>query len=183
MLGLSQVKKYAFRNQSKYMIFKQENKRGVALLYAIFFLSIVLVIVFTQADTLLAQLSASRREERTAKALSAANTAVNCVSYYDKKEHMFDTTEPVRTRDCGVGTMTGGGINAGSDCVAHTYNFRLDAFENGSCADVMVTTVPVPTLFGTEVVVLCDLQIEAHGFDTCNPNDTRVVKRIRLESQ
>lgn len=157
----------------------QKHQRGFILLLAVVFLALVLVIASTQADTVLEEFRAVGREERSLQALSAADTAVACVGFYDREQNAFDTRSPAQEYDCGVGTFTAGGINeAPAECAAHQYQFLLDGFSNGACADVTVTTIPASFMAGDERIYTCDLSVEARGKNTCDAA-AQLVERVR----
>lgn len=162
-------------------ILTKKNENGFVLLFAIVFLSVIMTIIASQADTLLAEFRATGQEERSLMALFAADAAVACVGFYDVEYTAFDTRKPQGTYNCGVGTFTAGGINQGAQqCAAHTYQFRLNNFTNGACADVEVITRPASFLQGTVTVYVCDLTVIAHGKNTCDPSALNVVERVRI---
>lgn len=154
---------------------------GFILLSALVFLALSLVIVSSQATTLLDEWRAAGREERSLRALSAADAAMACIGFYHDEKNAFDTRKPEATYDCGVGLFTAGGVNVGAEQCKdeHIYQFRLAGFANDACADVSVTTRASSFWAGPELVHVCDIAVEARGRNTCAPNAAGLVERVR----
>jgi hypothetical protein len=159
---------------------KWKNQHGFVVVFAVVFLSLALIIALAQASSLLKEFRAVDREGRSVQALLAADSALSCAKYVHGKRKAFDTRGPVVTHDCGIGTFEGGGVNEGeADCVAHTYEFVLDDFDNGACVEVAVTTIPVRFRAGPQLRSECDIRVEARGKSSCAAGAARVVERVR----
>lgn len=163
---------------------RPKNQQGFVLLSALVFLSLALIIVSSQALTVLEEWRAVGREGRSLQALSAANAAIACVGFYDNEYDAFDTRHPLATYDCGtqdgLGRFRAGGVNNGPECTnGHVYQFRLAGFANGACADVSVTTEAVSFWAGSTQVYDCDIRVEARGRNTCAAVSVGLVERVR----
>jgi hypothetical protein len=169
------------------------SKKGFVLLYTLLIISVSLVLVISIVDSSLNEIRFSGDEARSLAAFYAADTAIECVRYWQNTTAnssntavypfpAFDTRSAVATYPCGFGNPPDESFTAGQSsvpaCVASTVNFTLDAFDPGSnapCANVQVTTIPHPS--GG-----CNLSIIAHGKNDCRPGASNVVERTRWET-
>mgnify|MGYP001608894906 CR=1 FL=1 len=155
------------------------NKQGFIILFTVVFLTVILTVVSAASSAIYSDRLATEREGKELQSQYAADTALECVNFYDSKSNAFDTMSPAGTYDCGVGTFTAGGVNAGPDCVAHTYpSFQLDGFPNGACADVVVHVEPRIINLGGILKTICDLDIKVEAQNTCNSTARNRVQTV-----
>lgn len=164
-------------------MFKRSKKqKGFTLLYAVLLVSVVAVITGVIIGSIIKEVRISRDESDSLKAFYAADSGIECVRFYQYNYLAFDTDQPVTTRNCGIGAdfQSGRGGPAGSDCVATTYNFTLDGFSNGSCANVTVETEPITVYVLGTPYVFCTLHVTSEGKSDCS-GGVGTVERTRWE--
>ncbi len=155
---------------------KNNKTNGFALFFSLVFISALLLIIATTLNSALGEFRASSDEIESLKAFYAADTAIECVRYYQEKLGAFNSTVNPAVHDCGAGTTVSvGGSPVTTLCEPRTWNFTLSGFSNGACADVTVTTDEDPNDNS-----LCTMLIEARGKNTCGSG--AIVERTRWES-
>lgn len=99
------------RTQSKA---KQTATSGFILIYTLLFMSVLLVVFGTILNSSVNELRASGDEVESLKAFYAADTAIECVRYYQEKKGAFNTTAPATQYNCGVGSNFSAGRSSGA---------------------------------------------------------------------
>lgn len=148
--------------------------QAFVLFYTLVLVSVFLVIITTTVNSAITEFRASSDEVESLKAFYAADTAIECVRYYQEKTGAFNSTVPAASYNCGVGMTGSVGGPGGTTCVPLTRNFTLNGFSNGACVEVKVTTDQDP-----EDDTLCTMQVQAKGKNTCGSGAS--VERTRWE--
>lgn len=154
--------------------------KGFIIAYTIIVVGVVMIMVTVFSNIILNELDLTQSERQSLKAFYAADTGVECARHYQNEYDAFDTTSERDTYDCGVGTFEAGLENPPDECVEHTYNFSLEGFNNGACADVEVTVTTRTINLGGDEVDVCDVRVVSNGKNSCDgPN---IVERTRWEN-
>jgi len=161
---------------------RKEKQNGFTLLYALLLISVIAVISGIIIGSIIEEIRISRDESESLKAFYAADTGIECVRFYQYNYLAFDTDQPITTRNCGIGAnfQTGGGDPSGTDCRSMTYNFTLDGFSGGACAEVEVKTDPITVYVLGEPYVFCTLHVTSAGKSNCS-GGAGTVERTRWE--
>lgn len=134
-----------YKNQNK------NNQRGVAILFAILLVSIVLTVGLTLLNITLRQLVLSSLARESQFAFYAADSARNCARYYDSLDVPEDRPFGYFTLENNLLTFRGNGLRSvscgdftigiNSADTTSTYNFggTFDSGEKVTCAYVEVT--------------------------------------------
>lgn len=174
--GRANIKAGAVNNDMLFAI--KKNNSGFIVIYTLLFMSVLLAIFGTMLNSALNELRYSGNEADSLKAFYAADTAIECVRYYQKKYRAFNTTEAPRSYNCGVGTLNGGGLSGirTPTCQAKTYPTQvLAGYPNGACVSVNITVGPDPD----DPLNTCKLSSVTTGQDKCGNGAS--VERIRWE--
>lgn len=159
---------------------RKPKQKAFVLVYALLFMSGLLVIMGSVLETGTSELTASTDEENSLEAFYAADTAIECVRFMQERYGAFNTTVPQASYNCGIGAdFNAGGLATGgtsAECQSRSYAFTLSGFTNGACANVAVTVAG-----NTTDPSLCDAFFTAEGRNSCTGASSIPVERTRWE--
>ena len=157
-------------------------QKGFILIYTLLIAAVIAVVIGITIASAMTELRISRDEVESLKAFYAADTGIECVRFYQNNYQAFDTTSPRRKYNCGVGEDFWAGVSPPTDeCEEHTYNFSLEGFSNGSCADVTVQIIPQTIYIDGSPVKVCRAKVTANGKNSCSATGSNLVERTRWE--
>jgi Tfp pilus assembly protein PilX len=155
---------------------------GFILIYTVIIAGVIAIIIGVTFNSVLGELRISIDESESLKAFYAADSGIECVRFLQNNFQAFDTTTEENVYNCGVGdNFTAGFSPPTEECVAHIYNFTLDGFSNGSCANVEVTVTPRTIIVEGNPVDVCDLRVISTGRNSCSALGSKLVERTRWE--
>lgn len=161
-----------------------EKQKGFILIYTLIIVGIIAVVVGIISNSILGELQISRDESESLKAFYAADTGIECIRYYQDNFKAFNKTTAQSDYNCGVGDDFTVGFNPPqADCSGgeYVYDFTLDGFSNGSCANVKVTVIPRTIMVEGVPIEVCDLMVISVGRNSCSASGAILVERIRWE--
>ncbi|MBI2023684.1 hypothetical protein HYT01_03945 [Candidatus Giovannonibacteria bacterium] len=157
-------------------------KKGFVLIYTVIILGILLIIVGVGFSAVFSETFVSRDDRESIKAYYAADTGLECARYFSRNFQAFDVTSPQQTYDCGVGTFQAGLNPPRAQCdAAQTYNFTLNGFSNGACAEVEVDVTPVSMTVQSQQVWICKIRVTSNGNNSCTATGKNLVERTRWQ--
>lgn len=148
----------------------EQEEAGFTILFAVIVIAAVLTLGLTitgifQRETLLTTSS-----QASSEAFYAADAALECAMYHDRKENTFATSSAPGNVDC-AGASNVNVTKSGSS-YPYEFTFRFDNTEGDNiCAGVTVTK----RISGGEEIT----QIESRGRDTCQENPRQAERALR----
>lgn len=141
---------------------QKETERGIALLIAVVFSSLLMTVALSIYALTLAESDISSTERESIIAFYAADAGIECALYWDLQHDSFNPLTPATNITCLGNSATVGGGGA-----TRTYSFSL----SGSlCTDIEVTkTVSGGLIESTSIV--------ARGYNTCIVSDSERTER------
>ncbi len=167
---LSKMIKLSFQEKNK----KIHKTKGFVLLYAVLLSSVILTIGLAILDIVILQQNLAGTQRDSALAFYSADTALECVLYWDYKQNDFDKSPGNNGKNVSCDGVQASLVSESADPGKNSpwvYVMRVD-FLDGRCANVAVTKTwgPGNTLLRTE--------IESRGYNTSCPSAGTVPRRL-----
>ena len=144
---------------------KEQSQAGIALLYSVVVSAVVLMLGASITGIALRELELVVAADSSSRAFYAADTALECAMYWDRKQGAFSGSGS--SIDCAGAT----GVSVTQDS-SNTYTFQLDDQGDASvCAEVFIEKDSASTT--------PDSIIRARGFNTCVPSDRQAERALR----
>jgi hypothetical protein len=145
-------------------------ERGYVLLYVIIAGSLFAALAASILISALRELEISEQEMSAVKARFAAESGVECISYWQATNwpRPLDTTGPASTIHCNTlitnESFTSPGPSGDDECDEYSHTMQIGPFEsaNDQCADVIIE---IEQHIATPLV--CTTNVTVHGYSDC----------------
>jgi Tfp pilus assembly protein PilX len=166
--------------------------KGFVLIYALVFTGVTLSIITVGVSTVLFETRAARNESESVKAFYAADTAIECMRFFQNNYRYFDPPNSGNI-NCGVPVVdhlqtfntdsiqTDVDSNNDGTPEYSTYSFTIQIPANSACARITATARPRSLMVGTVPTTVYDLEVVANGRNRCSGTG-QVVERTRWEN-
>jgi len=147
--------------------------RGITLLIAVIFSTVVLSVALALLDVSYKQQVLASTAKQSQSAFYSADTLMECALYWDQKINAFDYFSPNTTITCGTQTVTLPIVTAVGNTKTTTFTVPCPA--GGST--VLGTVTVVKTTGAATCSTTGTSCIYATGYSTCNAGDLRRIER------